>query len=262
MTTQNLLELKIHKLSQEQYDTIPNKDIDENALYLLPEQEASTEAAGLMSASDKKKVNYVRLLPADCGVEIRASGDEHNYIQIDTDEESVYLSALNDIHLYSKEGNIFVNNKEIATQEYVAGASVASADKLTTPRSIKISDGTNTGSSVPFDGSENITIELPEIISATTFVATSDKRLKENLVLYTTEKSILDLPVYKYNFKADENKKEQIGCLAQDLQEICPEIIDVKADGYLGIQESKIVYLLLEEVKKLKQELDELKERG
>ena len=64
--------------------------------------------------------------------------------------------------------------------------------------------------------------------------------------------AILNLPVYKYNFINDESKKEHIGCLAQDLQEICPEIVNEGQDGYLAIEESKIVYLLLDEVKKLR----------
>lgn len=96
-------------------------------------------------------------------------------------------------------------------------------------------------------------------LTATSFYATSDKRLKENLTPYACEKSILELPVYKYNFIKDKAKTEHIGCLAQDLQEICPEIVCAEADGYLTINESKIVYLLLNEVKKLKSEVEELK---
>jgi hypothetical protein len=96
-------------------------------------------------------------------------------------------------------------------------------------------------------------------ITARTFIATSDKRLKENIIPYVSKKSILDLPVYKYNFISDDSKKEHIGCLAQDLQEICPEIVNIDNKGYLSIEESKIVYLLLEEVKKLRKEINELK---
>ena len=96
-------------------------------------------------------------------------------------------------------------------------------------------------------------------IKTGTFIATSDKRLKENITPYNCEKSILDLPVYKYNFISDASKKEHIGCLAQDLQEICPEIVHEGNDGYLSINESKIVYLLLEEVKQLRKEINELK---
>ena len=96
-------------------------------------------------------------------------------------------------------------------------------------------------------------------LTATTFYATSDKRLKENIIPYACNKSILDLPVYEYNFIKDPVKTKHIGCLAQDLQEVCPELVCTEADGYLTINESKIVYLLLDEVKKLKAEVEELK---
>lgn len=95
-------------------------------------------------------------------------------------------------------------------------------------------------------------------IKAQSFNATSDKRLKENIVKYSPNKSILDLPIYSYNFISDEKKTKKIGCLAQDLKEICPEIVKEDDKGYLSIEESKIVYLLLDEIKKLKKRVDEL----
>jgi hypothetical protein len=98
-------------------------------------------------------------------------------------------------------------------------------------------------------------------ISAQSFNAKSDKRLKENIVEYSPNKSILDLPIYSYNFISDEKKTKKIGCLAQDLKEICPEIVKEDNNGYLSIEENKIVYLLLDEVKKLKKRVDELEAR-
>lgn len=100
-------------------------------------------------------------------------------------------------------------------------------------------------------------IDLTGKLTASSFNALSDKRLKENITEYKTKKSILDLPIYKYDFI--NGQKDQIGCLAQDLQEICPEIVDTGADGYLSIKESKIVYLLLEEIKKLREDINKLK---
>lgn len=97
-------------------------------------------------------------------------------------------------------------------------------------------------------------------LNATTFNATSDARLKENLQPYECEASVLDLPVYKYDFK-DGGLKDQIGCLAQDLQKICPEIVTKGEDGYLSIQESKIVFLLLQEIKKQNARIDELEKK-
>lgn len=98
-------------------------------------------------------------------------------------------------------------------------------------------------------------------ITAQAFNALSDKRLKENIVEYSPNKSILDLPIYSYNFISDEKKTKKIGCLAQDLKEICPEIVKEDDKGYLSIEENKIVYLLLDEVKKLKERVDELEAR-
>ena len=94
-------------------------------------------------------------------------------------------------------------------------------------------------------------------IKAGSFNAYSDIRLKENFQPLIPEKSVLDLPLYKFDFI--DGAKNQIGCKAQDLQEICPEIVDEGSDGYLSIKESKIIYLLLDEVKKLKKEIDKLK---
>ena len=94
-------------------------------------------------------------------------------------------------------------------------------------------------------------------LTAASYNATSDSRLKENISDYRCDKSILDLPVKKFDFI--DGPKNQIGCIAQDLQEICPEIVHENSEGYLSIQESKIVYLLLEEVKRLRKEVDELK---
>lgn len=96
-------------------------------------------------------------------------------------------------------------------------------------------------------------------ITANRYNATSDRRLKENLREYEPKRSILELPVYEYDYI--NGSKDAIGCMAQDLQEICPEIVSEGSDGYLSIEESKIVYLLLQEVKRLREEVDELKRR-
>lgn len=118
----------------------------------------------------------------------------------------------------------------------------------------------NTGKTVTIYGS-NGSIQSDGTIEAQSFNAKSDKRLKENIVEYSPNKSILNLPIYSYNFISDEKKTKKIGCLAQDLKEICPEIVKEDDKGYLSIEENKIVYLLLDEVKKLKKRVDELEAR-
>lgn len=94
-------------------------------------------------------------------------------------------------------------------------------------------------------------------ITATCYHAKSDLRLKENIKDYIPKNSILDLPVVEFDFK--NSAKHQIGCIAQDLQNLFPELVDANDDGYLTIAENKLVYLCILEIKKLKAEIEALK---
>ena len=122
-------------------------------------------------------------------------------------------------------------------------------------------DPANSGSQTPYGNLYARTGTFTGTSAANEFNATSDIRLKENLVQYIPDKSILTLPVYKYNFINDPKKEQHIGVLAQDLELYCPEIVHKNEEGYLGIEESKIVYLLLEEVKKLDRRIKELENK-
>ena len=94
-------------------------------------------------------------------------------------------------------------------------------------------------------------------LTASSFNAGSDIRLKENFRPFV-HNDIFDLPLYKFDYI--NGLKDRVGCIAQDLQKICPEIVHENEDGYLMIEESKIVYLLLDKMKEMQKEIDELKE--
>ena len=96
-------------------------------------------------------------------------------------------------------------------------------------------------------------------IQAKTFDAISDVRKKTAIQDYICKNSILDLPIKEFEFIDDETHTKHIGCIAQDLQKICPEIVHEDKYGYLSIEETKLVYLLLQEVKELKKEIKTLK---
>ena len=96
-------------------------------------------------------------------------------------------------------------------------------------------------------------------IVACGFGTSSDFRLKQNIKSYKAEKSILDLDVKEFEYINDAAHKKHVGAIAQDVQEICPEIVYEDANGYLNIEENKLVYLLLNEVKELKKEIKILK---
>ena len=122
----------------------------------------------------------------------------------------------------------------------------------------------NTKSNLYYDGSQN-RLYVPNITASTevranNFYATSDKRLKENLETFNYGPSILDLPIYRYDYI--DGPKNQIGCLAQDLHELYPELVREDKDCYLSIQENKLVYLLIEEIKRLTKRVEKLEKKS
>ena len=128
---------------------------------------------------------------------------------------------------------------------------------VTVPGVTPYTAGTNLGlSNHEFSLDSNISLTS---VTANSFISNSDKRLKENIEDFKYEKSILDLPVKTFNFKNSE--ENQIGCLAQDLQKLYPQLVIENENGYLSIQENKLVYLLLEEIKRLNTRISELENK-
>jgi hypothetical protein len=108
-----------------------------------------------------------------------------------------------------------------------------------------------------------------------TAFSSSDKRLKENIIsidnaLEKIEK--LDGVEFDWtdeyiqresNGKGEDNyffRKHDVGLIAQQVESILPEVVAIRDDGYLAIKYEKIVPLLVECIKELKKEINELKE--
>jgi hypothetical protein len=116
---------------------------------------------------------------------------------------------------------------------------------------------TSQASSTTSYSNSAVFIDTDNWLQATGFKASSDERLKTNIKDYAPTNSILDLPVKEFDFK--EGGRHTIGCIAQDLRELFPELVTEDENGYLAIEENKLVYLLLLEVKKLKEEISKNK---
>ncbi len=71
-------------------------------------------------------------------------------------------------------------------------------------------------------------LEVNGTVTATNFVSTSDRNLKENIVALEKE-SVLEkvskLNGYQFNFKSDETKKTKTGLIAQEVEEVMPELV-------------------------------------
>jgi hypothetical protein len=208
-------------------------------------------------------------------VKIRTAsvGSKQGYVEIyngGKTKPSIKLDGGNNPNIVVRDGNGLTDIVQIGGENIgiKCARNVTANGFLTTSSGVEIYNNEDSSGVIHLtkkvDGTLTAIIALNAqngLISATSFNAVSDKRLKENIVEYSPNKSILDLPIYSYNFISDEKKTKKIGCLAQDLKEICPEIVKEDDKGYLSIEESKIVYLLLDEVKKLKKRVDELEAR-
>ncbi len=118
-------------------------------------------------------------------------------------------------------------------------------------------------------GSEKLTIEASNgnLVSQGNITAFSDIRLKEDIkTIDNALDKVSKLRGVEYTRK--ETKEREIGVIAQEVKEIIPELVDVKentdslGEGMLDIHVMKYqntVGLLIEAIKELKAEIEELK---
>jgi hypothetical protein len=91
--------------------------------------------------------------------------------------------------------------------------------------------------------------------------AYSDARVKENIFTIDNalEKTLQLRGVY-YNRTDKEDKSQKIGVIAQEIQQILPQVVQEQPDGMLSVAYGNIVGVLIEAIKELKTENDTLKE--
>jgi trimeric autotransporter adhesin len=97
--------------------------------------------------------------------------------------------------------------------------------------------------------------------------ATSDINLKENLKPIANALYKLDnIQGYTFDWKQDEKLVSQhgftgrdIGVIAQEIEEILPEVVTTRDSGYKAVKYEKIVPFLIQCIKELKDEIEELK---
>lgn len=100
------------------------------------------------------------------------------------------------------------------------------------------------------------------ITSSSNVVAYSDIRLKENLKPLTNTLDMIDnLNVYHYNWK--DTKKEDVGVIAQEVEQVFPELVievdDPVKSKIKGVDYGKLATVSLQAIKELKQEITQLK---
>ena len=100
------------------------------------------------------------------------------------------------------------------------------------------------------DGDINYTGEIMDV---------SDIRLKENIVpLQNSLDKISQLNGFIYNLIGEAERSA--GVSAQDVQKVLPEAVSEIADGYLGVDYTQLIPLLIEGMKQQQSQIDQLSE--
>jgi FtsZ-binding cell division protein ZapB len=102
-------------------------------------------------------------------------------------------------------------------------------------------------------------LNVGQEVSAASFNATSDMRVKSNIVSVHIhpEYSVDGLkPVSYFN---DVIGRKDIGFIAQDVEEIYPFMVNENSDGYKSLSYTSIIGLLVKEIQILKSEVKDLK---
>jgi len=133
------------------------------------------------------------------------------------------------------------------------------------------SSGSAAGSAnLTFDGTY-LTANAIRSTNDVTAYYSSDRRLKENVRKIDNALALLaQIDGVRYDWTNEyiqemggEDgyfvRKQDVGVIAQDVQKVLPEVVGERSDGILAVKYERIVALLIEAVKELKRETDELR---
>jgi hypothetical protein len=92
---------------------------------------------------------------------------------------------------------------------------------------------------------------------------TSDKNHKEEIEPISESKieKLLDLQPVEYKLKTDNKNKKHYGLIAQDVEEIYPDLINNSNLGFKTVNYIELIPLLLLKMKNMQKEIDELREQ-
>ena len=105
--------------------------------------------------------------------------------------------------------------------------------------------------------SGNLTV-TGSIVANGNVTAYSDRKLKANI---TKIENALDkiCSIGGYTFDMLGTGQRQTGVIAQELEKVLPEAVIKNDNGYLSVDYGRVVGLLIEGIKELKEEIQELK---
>ena len=125
---------------------------------------------------------------------------------------------------------------------------------------VKDSSGANNNILQLFNGNATINGKLYVTDDIYAFYS-SDQRLKDNITpIPNALDKVLSISGNTFDWNEESGKQgTEVGVIAQEILEVLPEVVTTRENGYLAVRYEKLVPLLIEAIKELKSEIDELK---
>ena len=166
---------------------------------------------------------------------------------------SLTLDVQGDINLDADGGDIFLKDNGSTFGSFQRSGS-----------NLRIKSGTSTmltgsGSNATFSGSLGVQGSITATGDVTAFGSVSDITLKENIQpIENALDKVSKIRGVTFNY-IDTPDKRVPGVIAQELQEVLPEAVYETENGKLAVRYDNTIALLLEAIKELKKEVEELK---
>jgi len=211
------------------------------------------------------------------GVELHVKdASSHAQLRIETDSAShgAYLElegSANKYQIYNVGGDLGIDEAGVATRFIIKDSTgnvgigqVSPGYKLDVAGDARITSG-----SLGVGVTPNATDGRGDFSNDVVAFSTSDKRLKENIKpLDSALDKVLQISGVEFDWKelTEEEKKtihgnqgHDVGVIAQEIEEVLPEVVTTRDSGYKAVKYEKIVPLLIEAIKEQQKQIEELK---
>ena len=181
---------------------------------------------------------------------IDAGGD----IVLDADGTDIFL----------KDNGTSFGRFKIASSDFVIKSEINNKDIL-----FKGQDGGATITALQLDMSEGGNAQFLGNISGSQIEASgdviafgsSDKRLKDNIQPIQSPLEKMDKIggyTFDWNDKQDAYQGHDVGVIAQEIEEVLPQVVMTRGTGYKAVKYEKIVPLLIESIKELQKKVEDI----
>jgi hypothetical protein len=175
------------------------------------------------------------------------------------------IGAANEAYLYNTGSNLWIGNATPGANgniKFFAGnlataatLIISSSYQTTLSGSLAVGNITPSATNGRIDASNDIVA-----------FSTSDERLKTNITpIQDALTKVTQIGGYEFDWMLNPeihgNKGHDVGVIAQEIEKILPEVVTTRDNGYKAVKYEKIVPLLIEAIKDLQQQINELKNK-